>query len=75
MNEFIDKHFKGIVVVILCLVIGAIQIGYTHYSYTEYNNGVCDCGGSYELAAVYKNFKYYECHDCHNEIRIIKWIS
>lgn len=64
----------GCLIEIICIIVSiallfAIMIGFNTCTASEWNNGVCpNCRVEYELEAVYKGLRYYECPKCHNEV-------
>lgn len=70
---FLPQTVKGKIIACLCVLIIACGITVLIYidiedNYNRWNNGICECGGTYELTAVSqycasKSF-YYTCDIC-----------
>lgn len=71
-NSYSDNNgclFEIICFVITIALLLAIMVGFNGCTASEWNNGVCpNCRVDYELEAVYKGLRYYECPKCHREV-------
>lgn len=84
-KEKMKDAIKIIIAIVVGLAIGA-SIYFGLYSYqtshnqTVYNNGVCSCGGYYELREACRTKDntevfYYQCKDCHRTVKTFNWFS